>query len=181
MIEVKLLSVSSSILLWWKLLLLQSPLVNSVAGRWSRLGLVSLLFACSDATRPENRCPGPKGEFPPVACALVSGVAEDQVGVALTEMGLRVDSSILGRGYHYASNAFATDQDGRFSMLVYRINELTPASDPDTASVAVKLHVSRAPAPRDTPLSTALVRMTFAPLGELVTPTVVDLRFPITR
>lgn len=128
------------------------------------LGLVSLLYACGNVTQPNNRCPGPKGEFPPLACALVSGVARDQVGAALAEMGLRVDSSILGRGYHYASNAFVTDQSGRFSMLVYRMDELTPRTAPDTASVAVKLHVSKTPAPRETPLSTMLVQMTFAPL-----------------
>jgi hypothetical protein len=116
-----------------------------------------------------------------VACALVSGIALDQTGAILPNMGLRVDSLIPGAGYHYASSAFATDSKGRFAMLVYRVRLLAPLTQPDTASIEVKLHNSTTPAPRDSALSRALALMTFAPLGELVVPTIVDLRFPITR
>jgi hypothetical protein len=66
-------------------------------------------------------------------------------------------------------------------MVVYRDIELKPRTDPDTASVEVKLFKSLSPAPRDIPLATVLVQMNFAPLGELVEPTIADLRFPITR
>jgi hypothetical protein len=135
----------------------------------SAIALFVILYACGSTTQPESRCPPASGEFPPVACARVTGVARDQLGVVLPNMGLRVDSLIPGRGYHYASAAFATDESGRFSMLIYRVNELAPLHEPDTASIEVKLHVSQTPMPRDIPFSRTLVRMNFAPLGEPVT------------
>ncbi len=147
----------------------------------SALGLAALVYGCDLLTQPETRCPVPQGEFPPVACAMVSGVVRDRDGVQLGRMGLRVDSSVLGRGYAYASNAYTSDRDGRFMMIVHRINQHAPRTAPDTASVEVKLHATLTPAPRDVPLAVVLVRMNFAPLGERVEPTITDLRFPFTR
>jgi hypothetical protein len=139
------------------------------------------MHACDFLTQPDTRCPGPHGEFPPVACAVVSGVVKDRDGKQLARMGLRVDSFIPGVGYAYASNAHASDRYGRFTMIVYRINQLTPMTDPDTASVEVKLHATLTPAPRDVPLAVVLVLMNFAPLSERVEPAITDLRFPVTR
>jgi hypothetical protein len=93
-------------------------------------------------------------------------------------MLLRVDSLIPGRGHIYVSDVYPVRSDGRFSMVVYRSDESLQPGDPDTASVEVKLYDQSVPPPDGPPLAAVLVRMTFAPRGAPVKPTVIELQFP---
>lgn len=144
--------------------------------------LAILLCACGNrATQPDSRCPPPTTEFPPVACAIVRGIARDQTGRALVSVGLRVDSFIPGGGYAYSSSAEAVGPDGSFELLVRRVNQLTPRTTPDSASVEIKLYAAIDPAAGDPQLAAVLVKMSFAPWGSPVVPTITDLIFPIQR
>jgi hypothetical protein len=82
-------------------------------------------------------------------------------------------------GYAYASDATATDALGRFTLLVFRLNEFRTPAVPDTATVYVKLYPNEAAAGLGTPTDDSVaVLMTFAPMGTPVDTTEVELTLP---
>ena len=97
----------------------------------------------------------------------------------MTGAGLRVDDFVAPVGYAYTSNAASTDRDGRFSLLVLRLNEFRAPTVPDTATVYVKVYsgVSAAQPGAPTTDSVAVV-MSFAPMGTVVDTTEAALTMP---
>ncbi len=148
--------------------------------------VVLVASSCNAGTDPdpivEDRCPlEPLNEFPPTDCAIVRGIARDPEGRPLPGLTLAVDSFVPTVGYAYISSSglgvfyFRSLSDGGFAAFVKRVNRLVPRTTPDTASVEIKVY-SHAGA-LDTAIAATLVRMWFAPLGQLVTPTVGDVVF----
>ena len=129
--------------------------------------------ACARAADPFDRseCPPPQGEFPPTDCALVEGRLLNPQGSPLAGIGVRVDSVRFGIGYAYTSGGVTTDGNGRFELIVLRVNRFEPPTTPDTATVAIRLYPQPAPPPGATPFGAVAVRMAFAPLGDPVEPT----------
>jgi hypothetical protein len=81
-------------------------------------------------------------------------------------------------GYTYISDAAATDALGRFSLLVFRMNQFQPQVL-DTARVYVKLYASVAAARSRGPADDSLsVLMRFAPMGTRVDTTEAELTLP---
>lgn len=148
---------------------------------WLAALLLALVVACSQPTvaPPDDlRCPPPTGEFPPVACAIVVGRALDSLGRPLSNLGVSVDSLVPRVGYAYTAKGATLGVDGSFELLVKRVSQLTPLTVPDTATVEIKLHVERIPGPGTPSIAARGVLMSFAPLGQLVDRTVVDVHFP---
>jgi hypothetical protein len=142
------------------------------------LGMVALTAACGSEPNSEAPCPEPSGEFPPTHCAFVTGRLTS-AGAPVAGAGLRVDDFVPPVGYAYASNATATDALGRFSLLVFRLNEFQPPSVPDTATVYVKLYPTFAAAkPGAATAESLAVLMTFAPMGTVVDTSEVELMAP---
>lgn len=113
------------------------------------------------------------GEFPPTDCTFVRGVALRENGEPWAGLVVHVDSAVPMVGYAYASNAASTDDRGRFSMQVVRVNRLVPRTDPDTVVIEFKgLHISST-----RPVGRALLRLRFVPQDSLVIPTDTVLRF----
>lgn len=123
-----------------------------------------------------DQCPPPTGEFPPTDCALIQGSVRTRAGVPIPDFTLRVDSAISG-AYYYASNLVLTDSDGRFSLTVFRVNRLSPPTEPDTARIEIKTYATRDPQPRDPATGRIPVLMHFAELGRPVRVTFADLLF----
>lgn len=150
---------------------------------WHRAFVLAALLSCHASTvgphpQLESKCPLSASDFPPHACAIVTGFARDALGAPLAGYGLRVDSLLPGRGYQYDSNASTVRADGSFRFEVYRISGAIRPAVPDTATVELKLYTDPQPRPRDfSHVQTFPTRMTFAPLGQLVDPTIVDLRY----
>ena len=145
--------------------------------------VVLVASSCSAGTDPdppmEDRCPlEPLNEFPPTDCAMVRGVARDPEGRPLPGLTLAVDSFVPTVGYAYGSfPVIRSSSDGSFYMSVSRVNRLVPRTTPDTASVEIKIYDHPNVRAGDTAVTATLVRMWFAPLGQLVTPTVGDVVF----
>lgn len=141
------------------------------------LVLMVLTAGCSDPN-PAAPCPEASGEFPPSHCAYVTGRLTS-AGTPRAGAGVRVDDFVPPVGYAYASNAVATDAQGRFSLLVFRLNEFRPITVPDTATVYVKVYSG---VPSNVPGSPATdsvaVLMTFAPMGTPVDTTQAELTLP---
>ena len=139
--------------------------------------MLALTAACSDPN-PAAPCPEASGEFPPSHCAYVTGRLTS-AGTPTAGAGVRVDDFVPPVGYAYASNAAATDAQGRFSLLVFRLNEFRPITVPDTATVYVKVYPD---VPSNVPGSPATdsvaVLMTFAPMGTPVDTTEAELTLP---
>ena len=135
--------------------------------------------ACSGQPNSEEPCPEPAGEFPPSHCAYVTGrLTADGVPVAGAELRVAVVVEPVGFAY-LSSNASTADAVGRFSMLVFRMNEFRAPSVPDTATVYVKLYTSPPPAVLNPPTDDSVaVLMTFAPMGTPVDTTEVELTLP---
>ena len=137
-----------------------------------------VLTACSGAPNSEAPCGEPVGEFPPTHCAYVTGRLTAE-GVPLAGAGLRVANVVEPVGYEYLSNDATADAVGRFSLLVYRLNEFRTPSVPDTATVYVKLYPGPPPASPLAPTDDSVgVLMTFAPMGTPVDTTQVELTLP---
>jgi hypothetical protein len=100
-------------------------------------------------------------------------------GTPISGAGLRVDEFVPPVGYAYSSNGAATDAQGRFSLLVFRLNEFRPPSVPDTATVYVKVY-SSAPAAKPGAATTdsLAVLMSFAPMGTVVDTSQTELTLP---
>lgn len=126
---------------------------------------------------PDARCPAASGEFPPRACAIVRARAVDRAGRPIPSLGVRVDSYVREQGYAYASGGALTDAEGRFELVVMRVNEFTPPATPDTATVEIKAVAGTTPRPGFSPAARTAVRMRFAPMGERVPPTTGDVVF----
>jgi predicted deacetylase len=142
------------------------------------VGVVALTAACGGEPNSGTPCPEPSGEFPPTHCAYAKGRLT-AAGAPVAGAGLRVDDFVPPVGYAYASSAAATDALGRFTLLVFRVNEFQAPSVPDTATVYVKLYPSAAAAERRAATADSLaVRMTFAPMGTPVDTTEIELILP---
>lgn len=128
-----------------------------------------------------DRCPPPSGEFPPTACAVVTGTVQNLSGQPLTNRGVRIDSLIPSLGYQYTSNAATVDANGTFRVIVYRVNSAIRPTAPDTATIDVKLYAAPAPSAGAPMLVAAPVRMKFAPLAQPVEPTAVNLVVDVRR
>jgi hypothetical protein len=148
---------------------------------------VLVASSCNSGTDPdplvEDRCPlEPLNEFPPTDCAIVRGIARDSEGRPLPGLTLGVDSFVPTVGYAYSSSGegrfvIRGSSDGSFEMGVARVNRLVPRTTPDTASVEIKVYGHQNVRAGDTAVTATPVRMWFAPLGQLVTPTVGDVVF----
>ena len=143
----------------------------------------ALVAGCATSTDVSSayRCPR-FNEFPPHACAIVHATARDLDGRVLASMWVTVDSFIAHRGYHYAADGVTTKDDGSFELLVLRLNDYSPITTPDTASLDIKLYPNAVDPLRDQSfIAKALVKMTFAPLEQTVEPFLGDIVFPIRR
>ena len=127
--------------------------------------------------RDKDVCPIREGEFLPTDCAIVRGIARDSSGQIAAALAIRVDSIFGLTAYSYASNATMTDANGRFELVVNRVNRITPPTVPDTARVELKSYPGTDPKPRDIAQARAWVLMYFAELGHPVRPTVVEAVF----
>lgn len=123
-----------------------------------------------------GQCPPPNGEFPSTDCALIDGSVRTRAGVPIPDFPLRVDSAVSG-AYYYASDPVLTDSEGRFSLTVFRVNRLSPRSEPDTARIEIKTYATRDPQPGDPATARIPVLMYFAELGRPVRVTFADLLF----
>jgi hypothetical protein len=139
------------------------------------------ITACGSGNDPAQAtpCPDPNGEFPPTHCAYVQGRLTT-AGVPVTGIGLRVDDYRPPFGYAYVSDAAATDAQGRFELVVFRLNQFQPpTTEPDTAHVIVKLYPTSAAArPGASAQDSTSVLMTFAPMGVPVDTTRAELSLP---
>ena len=137
-----------------------------------------VLSACSGGPNSGEPCPEPAGEFPPSHCAYVTGRVT-AAGVPLAGAALLVAEFVEPVGFAYFSNAATVDAQGRFSLLVYRMNEFRTPSVPDTATVYVKVYPDGPPPTHGTPTTDSLaVLMTFASMGTPVDTTEVELTLP---
>jgi len=142
--------------------------------------LLSLAVACSGTqlvTPDAQRCPQPSGEFGPTDCAIVEGLAFSSSSLMLVGQALAVDSAVPMVGYAYDSNVAVTDGSGSFHLTVYRVSRLRPLTTPDTASIEIKAYAGPSPKAGTIPIGRALVRLTFAPLGALITTSTVAAHF----
>ena len=93
--------------------------------------------------------------------------------------GLLVAEVVEPVGYEYLSDAATADAQGRFSLLVLRLNEFETPSVPDTATVYVRVHPGGPPAAPLAPTDDSVaVLMTFAAMGTPVDTTEVELTLP---
>jgi hypothetical protein len=139
---------------------------------------VILLAGCGSEPNSGAPCPEPSGEFPPTHCAFVTGRLTAG-GTPMAGAGLRVDDFVAPVGYAYASDAASTDAEGRFSLLVLRLNEFRAPTVPDTATVYVKVYSGLSAAQPGAPTTDSLpVVMSFAPMGTVVDTTEAELTLP---
>lgn len=108
----------------------------------------------------------------PTDCALVQAVARDPSGNAIPFLPVRVDSVVSGIGQVYLSSSTATAGDGGFVLLVFRISRFQQPTTPDTATVYINGYADPSPPIGTAPISRAAMVMRFAPVGDLVDPTV---------
>jgi|GEM_PF-1812206 len=118
-------------------------------------------FECTTQAQPQ-----------PTDCALVQAVARDPSGNAIPFLPVRVDSVVSGIGQVYLSSSTATAGDGGFVLLVFRINRFQQPTTPDTATVYINGYADPSPPIGTAPISRAAMVMRFAPVGDLVDPTV---------
>lgn len=138
-------------------------------------------LACGNGAGPELEapCPAPQGEFPPTDCAYVEGRLSLSGGSPAAGRGVRVDSFVRSFGYAYVSDAVAADGEGRFQLLVFRINRFEAPTVPDVATISVRLYSDAAAArPGAPPEASTAVPMSFAPMGAVVDTTRVEIVAP---
>jgi hypothetical protein len=144
--------------------------------------LVNLAVGCStdpmEPTAKEPRCPVFDGEFQPVACAIVQGVAKSSSGSILPAYSVRVQSLDEERGFSWQSSIDSTDSDGTFELYVYQYDLAGGSGMLDNATVDILLHPSPTANPGSPILARSGVPMNFALLGDLVDATVSDVVFP---
>lgn len=142
----------------------------------------SLFWVAGCGTDPNSGapCPDVNGEFGPTHCAYVEGRVT-RAGVPVAGAGIRVDEYLSNVGYEYVSSPTGVDANGRFGLVVFRMNQLQPQSGgPDTARILVKLYASETAAQPGAAAAddSLLVLMTFAPMGTPVDTTAADLTLP---
>jgi hypothetical protein len=79
---------------------------------------------------------------------------------------------VSGVGQVYLSSSTTTAGDGGFVLLVFRISRFQQPTTPDTATVYINGYADPSPPIGTTPISRAAMVMRFAPVGDLVDPTV---------
>ena len=139
------------------------------------LGAAASMAACdpnSDAPCPEIR-----GEFPPTHCAYVTG-SLTRAGAPMAGAGLRVGLFVPSYGYQYVSDAVATDAQGRFRLVVFRMDAFQPPTVPDTVTLHIKVYSGVSIEQHPLPIDSLPVLMTFAPLGTVVDTTQAELTLP---
>ena len=115
------------------------------------------------------------GEFGWRECAIVEGIARDAGGAPLVRRAIRADSMIPGQGIQYTSSTVVTTDEGKFRIEVARYAEPPEPNAP--ATIELKLFQGNSPAAFSDPVAVAPVTMRFAPVGEPVELTLVDVRF----
>jgi hypothetical protein len=140
----------------------------------------ALLFAAAaacDSTGPRvpPPCLAPVVEFTPTDCAVLTGRLMGPTGV-LAAHGVVVDSAVALVGLAYSSDPARTSPEGEFTLTVYRVTRFALPTDPDTASVEVKVFTDpdRAAGGR-TPDARGFVRLLFARAGAVADTTRVDV------
>jgi hypothetical protein len=133
---------------------------------------VTFLAGCGSEPSPGAPCPEPSGEFPPSHCAVLTAHLMAG-GTPLGGVHVRVDDLRPPVGYAYVSaGAASTDAEGRFSLLVFRMNEFRAPTVPDTATVYVMVYEMW---PTTVVTDSLPVVMSFAPMGTLVDTTEAEL------
>src|SRR5688500_4743051 len=143
---------------------LRFPLVILVAALAPGCGSTlsqTTTFECTTQAQPQ-----------PTDCALVQAVARDPSGNAIPFLPGRADSGVSGIGQGYLSSSTATACDGGCGLLVFRISRCQQPTTPDTATVYISGDADRSPPIGTAPISRAAMVMRFAPVGDLVDPTV---------
>lgn len=138
--------------------------------------LVVAATAC-DSTGPRvpPPCLAPVVEFTPTDCAVLTGRLMGPTGV-LAAHGVVVDSAVALVGLAYSSDPVRTSADGEFTLTVYRVTRFAVPTDPDTASIELKVFLDpdRA-AVGGTPDARGFVRLLFARTGAVADTTRVDV------
>jgi hypothetical protein len=138
--------------------------------------LIAVAAACdSTGPRVSPPCLAPVVEFTPTDCAVLTGRLRGPSGV-LADHGVLVDSAVALVGLAYSSDPARTNAAGDFTLTVYRVIRLTVPTDPDTASVEIKVFTDpdRAAGGR-TPDARTFVRLRFARTGAVADTTRVDV------
>lgn len=133
--------------------------------------------AACDSTGPRVSppCLAPVVQFTPTDCAVLAGRLLGPTG-ALAAHGVVVDSAVALVGLAYSSDPVRTGAGGEFTLTVYRVIRLAVPTDPDTASIEIKVFIDpdRA-AIGGTPDARGFVRLLFARTGEVADTTRVDV------
>jgi hypothetical protein len=138
--------------------------------------LVAVAAACdSTGPRVSPPCLAPVVEFTPTDCAVLSGRLLGPTGV-LAAYGVVVDSAVPLVGLAYSSDPVRTGADGEFTLTVYRVARFAVPTDPDTASIEIKVFTDpdRAAGGR-TPDARGFVRLLFTRTGAVADTTRVDV------
>jgi hypothetical protein len=139
------------------------------------LGTAAWMAACEPNSGAP--CPEVRGEFPPTHCAYVTGRLTSN-GTPMPGAGLRVGLFVPSYGYQYVSDAVATDAQGRFRLVVFRMDPLQPPTIPDTVTLHIKVYSGVSIEQHPMPIDSVPVLMTFAPMGTVVDTTVAELTLP---
>jgi hypothetical protein len=142
--------------------------------------VAAFLFAAAaacDSTGPRVSppCLAPVVQFTPTDCAVLAGRLMGPIGI-LAAHGVVVDSAVALVGLAYSSDPVRTGPDGEFTLTVYRVIRLAVPTDPDTASIELKVFTDpdRA-AIGGTPDARGFVRLLFARVGAVADTTRVDV------
>jgi hypothetical protein len=142
--------------------------------------IVAALAAC-DSTSPKDPppCLAPVFEFEPTDCAVLAGRLMGPVG-ALAAHGVLVDSVVPLVGLAYSSDVVRTSTDGLMILTVYRVTRLTAPTQPDTATIEIKVFTDPATAVAGRPPDArGFVRLLFTPTGSVADTTRVDVSIGI--
>jgi hypothetical protein len=139
------------------------------------LGAAAWMAACEPNSGAP--CPEVKGEFPPTHCAYVLGRLTS-AGAPMAGAGLRAGLFVPSYGYQYVSDAVATDAQGRFRLVVFRMEAFQPPTVPDTVTLYIKVYSGVSIQQHPMPIDSLPVLMTFAPMGTVVDTTVAELTLP---
>ncbi len=158
------------------------PATDGKIGRRVVWLLLAMTLGCSTTATDSDpdpdtlSCPIPTGEFGPIGCAIVRGVAW-QNGQRLVEKPIRGDGcsgpSFVGP---YGSSTVRTDHTGAFTLTLSWIEPLSSPRriPPDTATVELRTFGQPNPRVCASPSGRAFVVARFAENGKVVAETRVD-------